>query len=320
MPLISRDFAPGKCMETKEAIEDAEEREIARAEHSLFTGNAEDAAFRAEPFLAHEDPALCLSAHIVYCISNVTLGRVDEAQKTLTELETLDVGNRAPVSGAYCAEVVRVLFHLPENDPTKLNRISSELSEGCRYFLCYVLALREYLRGEYGKAEGIAAAALALNNNRYPISATYLHIVLTISQVCLERLEEAIRHFVAAWELALPDGLISPFGEHYVLLAGLNKKLIKSELYEKYCEISKYADRYFSSWIAIHNNHTDQWVASELTKMEFTVATLFSRGWSVKDIAQYLNVSHNTVKRHLSATYQKLGVNKRKQIRNYLLK
>ena len=89
---------------------------------------------------------------------------------------------------------------------------------------------------------------------------------------------------------------------------------------EKYQEISKYADRYFSNWITIHNSHTDQQVAPGLTKMESTVATLFSRGWSVKEIAHHLGVSNNTVKQHLSETYQKLGVNRREQLRDFLLR
>ncbi|MDO4852505.1 MAG: LuxR C-terminal-related transcriptional regulator [Clostridia bacterium] len=293
---------------------------MAVAEYCLFTGKAEEAALRAEAFLAHADPALCLSAHIVCCISNVTLGHVDEAQKTLASMETLDVGNRVPISGKYCADVVRVLLHLPEKDLTTLNDIPSTLPEGVRYFLCYVLALREYLRGEYGKAEGIATAALALSEKRYPIPEIYLHVISTITLMRREHLEEATGHFAAAWEMALPDGLISPFGEHYVLLSGLNKKLIKPELQEKYQEISKYADRYFSNWITIHNSHTDQQVAPGLTKMESTVATLFSRGWSVSDIARHLDVSNNTVKYHLSETYKKLGVNRREQLRDYLLR
>ena len=318
MPLVSRAFAPGTCRETIEAIEDVEEREMAWAEYCLFTGRAAEAALRAEPFLAHAEPALCLSAHIVYCICSVTLGRVDEAQKALEALEALDLGERAPATGDYCAEVVRILLHLPEKNPTTLDAIPSGLPEGLRFFLCYVLALREYLRGEHGKAEGFAAAALTLSGKRYPISEIYLHVISTISLMRRERLEEATVHFIAAWELALPDGLISPFGEHYVLLSGLNRKLIKPELQEKYREISEYADHYFSSWITIHNSNTDQRVAPGLTKMESTVATLFSRGWSVRDIAEHLNVSNNTVKRHLSATYKKLGVNKREQLRDYL--
>lgn len=320
MPLVSQAFAPGKAREIIEAIEDPEEREMARAEYYLFTGKAEDAAFRAEPFLSHIDPALCLSAHIVYCISNVTLGKVDEVQKTLDALDNLDTGKHFPITGAYCADVVRVLLHLPEKNPTKLDRIPSALPEGVRFFLCYVLALWEYLRGEYGKAEGIAAAALTLSENRYPIPEIYLHVISTISLMRQERLEEATGHFGTAWELAMPDELFSPFGEHYVLLSGLNRKLIKPELHEKYREISKYADRYFSSWIVIHNSNTDQRIAPGLSKMESTVATLFSRGWSVKDIAQHLNVSINTVKYHLSGTYQKLGVNKREQLRDFLLR
>lgn len=320
MPLVSRAFAPGEAKATIEQIEDPAEREMAWAEYCLFTGRAENATLRAEAFLAHADPMLCLSAHIVYCISNVTLGRVDKAQKALEAMEKLDTGKTAPITGGYCADVVRVLLHLPENNPIYLDKIPSALPEGARFFLCYVLALREYLRGEYGKAEGIATAALTLNEKRYPIPEIYLHVISTISLMRRECLEEAAEHFAAAWELAQPDGLFSTFGEHYVLLSGLNKKLIKSELPEKYQEISNYADRFFSSWITIHNSHTDQQVAPGLTKMESTVATLFSRGWSVKDIARHLDVSSNTVKQHLSVTYQKLGVNRREQLCDLLLR
>ena len=320
MPLISRAFPPGKAKAVIEAIEDADEREVAQAEHCLFIGRAEEAALRAEPFLTHPEPALCLSAHIVYCISGVTLGRVEEAQKILEALDAFDTGNSAPITGDYCADVVRVLLHLPQKNPANLDSIPAALPEGARFFLCYVLALREYLRGEYGKAEGIAAAALTLSEKRYTIPEIYLHIISTISLMRREKLEEATGHFIAAWELALPDGLFSPFGEHYVLLSGLNKKLIKPELYEKYQEISKYADRYFSNWITIHNSHTDQQVAPGLSKMESTVATLFSRGWSINDIARHLDVSNNTVKYHLSETYKKLGVNRREQLRDYLLR
>ena len=320
MPLVSLAFEPGKAKMAIKAITDADVREMAWVEHCLFTGNAEDAADRAKPFLTHRDTALRLSSHIIYCISCVTLGRVDESQKILEELEAINSGKKVPLTGDYCADVVRILLHLPEKNHENLDKIPSELPEGARYFLCYVLALREYLRGEHARAEGIASAALTLNEKRYTIPEIYLHVISTISLMRLGRTEEAAAHFIAAWDLAQPDGFFSPFAEHYVLLSGLNKKLIKPELQEKYLEISKYADRYFSNWITIHNSNTDQIVAPGLTKMESTVATLFSRGWSVKEIANHLDVSTNTVKQHLSETYQKLGVNKREQLRDYLLR
>lgn len=319
MPLIGLSFAPGKAQEAIEAIRDADERDIARAELCLFTGRAEDAAASAKPFLVHENLALRLSAHIVYCISSVTLSHVEEVQKVLEDMEAIAAESQSPMTGSFCADVVRILLHLPEKNPASLDKIPTALPEGARYFLCYVMALREYLRGEYGKAEGIAAAALALSCGRYTIPEIYLHVIFTISLIRQERLEDAIEHFTAAWELAMPDGLLSPFGEHYVLLSGLNRKLIKPELDERYQEISKYADRYFSSWITVHNSHTDQLVAPGLTKMESTVATLFSRGWSVKEIAKHLGISGNTVKHHLSGAYKKLGVNKREQLRDFLL-
>lgn len=320
MPLIGTAFSPGACNDAVEAFSDPDYREMARAEHCLFTGRANEAVSKATPLLVHADPAIRMSAHIVYCISSLTLGNVDDAQKTLESLEHIDTQESAPITGGYCADVVRILLHLPEQDSTNLDEIPAALPEGVRFFLCYVLALRAYLRGEYGKAEGIALAALTLDGNRYPIPGIYLHVVSTISLVRQERLAEAAQHFMAAWELALPDGLISPFWEHYVLLSGFNKKLIKPELSEKHRQISDCADRYFSAWIDMHNSHSEQYVAPGLTKMESTVTMLFSRGWSVEAIARHLDISKNTVKSHLSATYHKLGVNNREQLRDYLLR
>lgn len=83
---------------------------------------------------------------------------------------------------------------------------------------------------------------------------------------------------------------------------------------------SSYADRFFATWITAHNRHTDQRVAPELTKTESAVATLFSRDWRVRDIAQHLGIVHNTVRYHLSGTYKKLGISKRVQLSDFLLR
>ena len=43
---------------------------------------------------------------------------------------------------------------------------------------------------------------------------------------------------------------------------------------------------------------------------------LAARGWTTQEIAEYLNISANTVKRHISEAMKKLRVENRKDLKN----
>ena len=61
-------------------------------------------------------------------------------------------------------------------------------------------------------------------------------------------------------------------------------------------------------------------VADDLTTTEFAVAMLASRGWTNQEIAEQLNVSANTVKKHLLGAMRKLQVENRRDLKKYMLK
>ena len=60
-------------------------------------------------------------------------------------------------------------------------------------------------------------------------------------------------------------------------------------------------------------------MADNLTTTEFTAAMLAARGWTNQEIAEQMNISVNTVKRHLSAAMQKLNVQHRQELSRYML-
>jgi two-component system, NarL family, nitrate/nitrite response regulator NarL len=60
---------------------------------------------------------------------------------------------------------------------------------------------------------------------------------------------------------------------------------------------------------------TSPWADSDLTPRELEVAELMRRGLTNHDIAERLGVSVNTVKKHLSSTYEKQGLRNRRQTR-----
>ena len=47
---------------------------------------------------------------------------------------------------------------------------------------------------------------------------------------------------------------------------------------------------------------------------------LVNRGWSVREVAEFLDISQNTVKTHLKGVYQKLGITSRKGLSGFMLR
>ena len=72
--------------------------------------------------------------------------------------------------------------------------------------------------------------------------------------------------------------------------------------------------------MAIHNPVSENSVTDALTSMEFSIAMLASRDWNNQEIADHLGFSINTVKNYLSNIYTKLGIKKRDELKNYMLK
>ena len=134
-----------------------------------------------------------------------------------------------------------------------------------------------------------------------------------------KKTEQARRHLLAAWELARPDDLIEPFGEHHGLLGGMLESVLKKDWPEDFKRIIAITYRFSAGWRRIHNPDTGHDVADNLTTTEFTAAMLAARGWTNQEIAEQMNISVNTVKRHLSAAMQKLNVQHRQELSRYML-
>lgn len=47
---------------------------------------------------------------------------------------------------------------------------------------------------------------------------------------------------------------------------------------------------------------------------------LAARGWTNQEIAEHMNISSHTVKRHISTVLQKLDIRQRQELKKYMLK
>ena len=326
MPLMNTPFLPGQCRETVESMEDGPQKDMAWAEYYYFSAQAEQAAQAAEPYLTSPDLGLRLSACWIYGYANLTTGQIRKArraletvQRTLADGKNLSPDLRAAVS--FVAAGAAVLLHLPLPEGLPSTREFLPLRpNGLRAFALYVQAHSLYLREDYAKSVGMAEAALAMGAEAYPISAIYLHLVAVMDYMRLRQLPQAQGHLLAAWTLARPDDLIEGFGEHHGLMGGMLESVFKGNWPEDLRRILDVTYRFSWGWRRIHNLDTGHDVADNLTTTEFAVAMLTAQDWTGREIAAHMNISPNTVKRHLAEIKKKLGISNRNELKQYMLR
>ena len=153
----------------------------------------------------------------------------------------------------------------------------------------------------------------------YPIPAIYVHLVAAMDLMSLKRVIEARQHVAQAWALARPDGLIEPFGEHHGLLQGMVERFFQKEDSEVLERIIAITYSFSAGWRKIHNPIAHHEVADNLTTTEFTIAMLYNRGWTAKEIATYMNLSPRTITNAIQVIYQKLGISGKRELEQFML-
>ena len=326
MPLMNTSFAPGCCLKAAKAMEKGPQRDIALAEYHYFSGQPEAAASEMERYLASGDMQVRLSACFIYAYASLPMGRIQQAQAALGELETAlsSAGCLRPefrAASAFVAVAGAVLLHLPlPEEVPDAEACLLLLPPGLRAFALYVQAHYLYLKGEYAHSAGIVTATLAMGASNYPIPAIYLHLAAVMDYMSLKQPEQAQAHLLRAWELARPDDLIEGFGEHHGLLGGMLEAVLKKDWPEDFRRIIAITYRFSAGWRKVHNPETGHPVADNLTTTEFAAAMLAARGWTNQEIAGHLGISPNTVKQYISTALQKLNIKQRKDLKQYMLR
>ena len=190
LPLLNSSFEPGKALETVEQFEDKDFRNIAMAELYYFTGKAKECCEITELYLENEKMELRLSACMLYCYANLTLGRsvaskrgLQGIQECISKAMKKEISEELQASCVLAGYVGAVLLHLPAEGIPPLWEYSGILSEGLRLFAVYVLAHQAYLNGEYWSAYGMCKAALFMTRETYPISMVYLRCMMSTCRI-----------------------------------------------------------------------------------------------------------------------------------------
>lgn len=327
MPLMGTAYATGTAGAFVASLANGTRASVAQAELAYFSGDAERARDLAAPLLKSDDAEARLSACLICAFSNLTLGRINDARFALDgALGSLnsELGGDTPpeiaAMAAFIGNAASALLHLPAPKPVQAAPdLLPLLPPGLRLFACYVRAHRLYLEGAYEQSYGIVLGAFAMADALYPIPAIYLHLAAVMSLMALRRTDEARQHVLAAWDIARPDGLIQPFGEHHGLLGGMLEAAIKPAWPDDFKRMIDITYRFSAGWRRVHNPSTADDVADNLTTTEFAVCMLASRDWSNAEIAEHMGFSVNRVKECLSNAFRKLGVSSRKDLSQFML-
>lgn len=303
---------------------------MAQAEFCYYSGNDEQCCTLAAAYLNSDDPALRLSAAWLIGYASLSLGRIDRSRAVLAsiweymgQIDSSCAGGSTELFRASVALVSAgsaVLLHLPTSACEDLKASLRYLPESLRMLGIYVLAHSEYLAGDYEHSLGLAESALLFCEQTHPIPEIYLRLIMVMNLMSLRRPDEAEVQLRDAWETARHDGFVRPFAEHHGLLQGMVERVLRDEDPAAFKRIIDITYRFSEGWRQIHNSNAGDTVASNLTTTQFATAMLASRGWTNKEIAAYEGVSVNTVKTRLAEVFARLGVNRREDLKDHMLR
>lgn len=326
LPLLGTAFSPGKAAATIKEMEDRELAEIAQAESYYFSAHMGPCVEIAEKYLQNEDQILRLSADVLCIFGNLTLGNPENAREAWVDVslcakKAFEESENAEIQAQclFALYIVRVLFHIPPKyDFPPLRDYLHYLSEGQRLFAIHMMAHSAYLHQAYERGQGMLQAAQAMSNVLYPIPAIYGKCLDAVCNISQKRSSEAKASVLDALEMASPDHFLEPFIEYHGLMQGVLEVCIKQYDQRVYKRLMEGVVAFSRGWMQIHNPETRDQVTDLLTPVEFSIAMLACRDWTNQEIAEHMHLSVNTVKHYISTILEKLQIERRIQIREFV--
>lgn len=195
----------------------------------------------------------------------------------------------------------------------------SRLPLEARPYACYPRAKYLLARGEYAAVLSLTETALSLcDETCYFITRIYLRLMEAVSAVCRKENARAEAALASVMACLIPDGLIMPLVEHYSSLSSLLPPWVnRAPVFMNAVESLKIQIGY--NWVDFHNHVTHGQISQILTSREYQVAYLAKCGYRNQEIAKALNLSVATVKSYLQVVYEKLYIQKRKDLENLIL-
>lgn len=165
----------------------------------------------------------------------------------------------------------------------------------------------------------MAQTAMMMSEKTYPIPFIYLNCVTAMCQINQKDQEGARDSVIRAWKIARLDKFLEPLIEYHGLLQGVLEVWVKQREPDVYKKLMNGVIAFSRGWMKIHNLEMQKEVTDLLTPMEFSIAMLACRDWTNQEIAEHMELSVNTVKHYVSTILEKLQIDKRDKIKEFVI-
>ncbi len=322
--LTTSSYTPGTAERTVNETEDAARRMTGLAELAYLRGDADTARELCKKLNASEKMEIRLGALLIDLLATLFKESGTSSVNSFRDLQMIaKIASEHPkyrktgeLFGLYLNITVHNRADTVFPDPG-LDAFS--MPHELKPMAVYAYSRWLLIDGKIGRAIGLAEGALIFMTEICPVEAVYLSLTVAYGYVLSGNRQKAEYFFRYARSIAEPDGILAPFAEFRYLLAGLTEKCMRTETPETYKKILELSTVYFKNWINIHNSLTGDTVSSKLSPTEFNVAMLAARNVSNTDIAEYMNISVNSVRTHLRNIFNKLNIYSRKELLDYVI-
>ena len=317
-------YEPGEAENYLNSLPDEEKRRIGFAELAYYRGESE----RTQEIIAGLTNTKSMQTQMgVLLISVVSSMLTKDPERILNNYRFLEhvsafaaknpkFAKTGQLFSLYCNIMVH---HTAAIEFPEVGVDAFAVEDALKPMAIYAYSRYLLLTGNIGRGIGLAEGALIMMKPLRPVSAVYLALTIATGYISSNQWDRAEYYFRYALSLAEPDGIIAPFAEFRCLLSGLVEKCLRTENPDAYKRILDLSNMYLKNWIYVHNALTGNTVSDKLTPTEYNVAMLASRGTQNADIASMLGISVHSVRSHLRSIFNKLNIDSRKEISDYII-
>lgn len=302
---------------------------IMQAEAYYYQGDFENAEITVNKALytaqARQQSAISVCARFLQMRLALLKGNYPEAQELLQNLRTESMQRQEyifmhtlDICEAYIYAFLRQGDKIPAWIATG-DFNSSRLFFQVQAFSNLIYGRVLLIKGNYFKLLGIAEHFIAIASI-FPnlLANIYTYIYLAAANEAIFRHEEALAVLQQALDLAMPDHMYMPFVENCDYIRTLLEQLERNSPYgqdiRRILELNKHYES--SAALIIQTHFTEN--KSHLSAREIEIARMAAAGLTNKEIAASLFISTNTVKTQLKSIFEKLGINSRALLKQYL--
>lgn len=297
-----------------------EERALLAAYIDFYRGDALSAGAAAAAILAGtKEPLVQLGCGVLRASAALYAGDPAAWRAAVVGIAETHVPPALKITREFAVSAANVLLHGRDVYPKwlesgALTGLSADLLPAAYWMYAEILYIKCKELDLAAVAEPLIAAC---HKEQSDVPELYLRLLAAVAYHNRGDRARAKAHIAAAVALAKPLGFLSPFVEYRHMIAVPMDTCFDEAWPEALPEIKRRMQPFMENWARVYTAVWEQPFTDALTQREYEVALLASRGLSIGNIAERTGLSHNSVKKYVSAAYTKLGVKKKSELRRF---